>query len=280
MREYRVVRVADIKVGDREIRPNDTELPDLVSDVRKRGLQVPVLVDPDLNLFDGLRRLQAFAPGDEIDVVVSDNYIDTLELLKLSNIGPFLKAWDMRRLWDFHVVTTAQRRHNHFVRKAEGNSKKQRGLAAASGDKYKTTSISRTLLAEVSGMPGATIQAGLYIYSRAYGLIEEHDPQILAMSKELVGKIDAGYNVYRARHEIRLAQLADRGSIVTESEQRKVLRSSASSARVLTQIFKDFASINSGITAEEAKEFYRALMQARTDFLVITKKLKERIAKG
>lgn len=276
MREYRVVKVSEIKIGDREIRLDDTELADLTADIRQRGLQVPILVDSDLNLIDGLRRLQSLSPNFDVDVVVSDEYVETLEIMRLNKKGPFRRAWDMRRVWDFHLATTKQRKENHYFRVTEGNRRKRKNLLDIAGEK-KPHSLSRQILGELSGMPAAEIQAGMYIFSRAYGLIKEPDPEILALTRELVAKIDAGYNIYSARYEVEQLKNRDKGSISTEADQRKVLQRAASSAKVLTGVFKDFATINNGITKEEAEEYLKTLWNARTDFQIIIRKLKERI---
>ncbi len=282
MREYRVVKVSEINIGDREIRPHDTGLPELWADISKNGLQDPLLVDVNLHLIDGLRRLKTFSPDAEVDVVISDTYIDTLELVKLGKGKPFTRPWDARRIWDFHVATTEQRvRHHHQTSKTGVPKRKIKEVSLSAKRRSSSdNSISRKLIAELAGVPQAMIQAAIFLYSRAYGVIEEPNPELKALAQELAGKMDAGYNIYSARHDFEKVRNRNKGNIASEAEQRKVLTSASSSVAALSRVFDDFAEINTRITKEEAQAAYKVFAQGRTDLIRILKKLKERIERS
>jgi hypothetical protein len=279
MREYRVVKAADIKIGDREIRPDDTGLPELWADISANGLQDPLLVDANLNLIDGLRRLKTFAADADVDVVVTDTYLDTLEVMKLSKDKPFSRPWDARRIWDFHVSTGDQRNlHHHQTSKAGIPKRKLKEVAETKSSL--DNSITRRLISELAGVPQAVIQAALFLYARAYDPNKESNPELRALAQELAVKMDAGYNVYSARHDFEKARSRTKGNIVSEAEQRKILRSSTSSVSVLSRVLNDFGEINNRITKDEAEAAYKVLYQGRSDLVHILKKLKERIERG
>ena len=281
MREYRIVKVADIKIGDRYLDSEDHELAALCDDIRKNGLKDPVLVDDELNLIDGLRRLQALGPTDKIDVVVTDDYVDTFEVMKLQVGKPFTKKWTPRRAWDFHISTMEQRKFHHYTRVMDkhGRPKERRSMLDVFGG-TKSNSISRDLMGIFAGQPGSWVQAIIYVYSRAYGHIVEPNLELHDLAKELVKKMDAGYNVWTARNDYEKARRRGLGRITSESEQRQTLKRSAASAASLSRVIKDISVINAGITVEEAAEYLRAFTQARTDFVTINSLLKERIRKG
>jgi hypothetical protein len=281
MREYRVVKVADINIGTRYLDPEDHDVKTLCDDIHKNGMHDPVLVDDEMNLIDGLRRLQAFGPTDKIDVVVTDDYIDTFEVMKLQVGKPFTRKWTPRRTWDFHVATLPQRKLHHYTRVMDkyGKPKAARSMLDAFGG-TKSNSISRDLIGTFAGQPGSWVQAVIYVYSRAYGHIVEPSLELLDLATELVKKMDAGYNVWTARNDYEKARRRNKGRISSEKDQRSTLRRSAASAASLSRVLGDISAINAGITVEEASEYLRAFTQARTDFVAINSLLKERIRKG
>ena len=285
MREYRTVKVSDINVGERFIDPLDVELPELVADIKKVGLQVPVLVDDQLNLFDGLRRLQAFKPDDTIDVVVSSDYVTTMEIMLADKDRPLTRAWTTRRLWDFHRDTTSQRK-SHHARSAVGSLPRTKAayrpvpqtIYAALG-MPKKVSLSRDLVAKISNIHQAEVQAALFLYARAYGM-SEAEPGLQPLAVDLVKDLDQGGNVYTARHTYEKARRERKPNIVTEKEQRQVLRSASATAVSASRIIADVSEINKGISVEEAQMWLKGFSQARAEYYDIIKKLKERIKRG
>jgi len=289
MKEYRVVRAADVDVGDRYIDPNDADLDGLIRDIRDNGLTVPILVDDKLRLIDGLRRLQAFKPDTEIDVVVTDDYLDTAEILLRDKDLPGTRTWTPRRVWDLHLVTTEQRKRNHSNSKRHnmkwGISKdgrarlRERTLQTVLG-KEMAHSVSRAMFVRLSGLPASAIQIITFLYGRAYGETVVA-PELQEFALQLVNRIDNGYNIWSAQKEYdELRGLHGQPGIVSEKEQRQVLRNSASSAMATARIVKDVGDIDSGITVEEAEQWLLSFTQARSDYFAICKRLKERIRKG
>lgn len=286
MREYRTVKIADINTGDRFIDPGDDELPKLVADIKAHGLQTPILVDQDLTLIDGLRRMEAYKPGDEVDVVVTDSYVDTLEVMLKDKDNPFTRHWTTRRIWDMHRSTEKQRWNNHhnavrlnlnhFKGKTPPLPKTIRDLLGTT----KKVSLSRDVIALLSGYTASALQTVHYIYARAYGLKGELTPELQALASDLVKRLDQGYNVYSARGEWNRAATTLKPRIVSESEQRQILRNAALSASSTGKIVTDVNEINDDISVEEAATWLRAFVQARSDYYSVIKKLRERVRKG
>jgi hypothetical protein len=245
-------------------------------------MQDPILVDDELKLIDGLRRLQAFGPDDLVDVVVSDDYIDTMQLMLLSVGKPFTRKWTARRAWEFHVSVLAQRKFHHYDRVMDKNGKprERRSIVSSMGlDRSKSNSISRELNGKLAGQPGSWVQAVTFLYGRAYGHVVEPDPGLQKLAVELVRKMDEGYNVWSARGEFLTAAKANKSRITSAKEQRQVLRRSVASAASLSNVLADVAVINPGITKDEANEWLRAFTKLRTDAVRMTRLLKERISK-
>lgn len=287
MREYRTVRVADINVGDRFLDPADLELADLVQEIQTEGLLTPIMVDPQLNLIDGLRRLAAYKPNDEVDVVISHDYIETLELMIRDKDNPGVRfPWTPRRTWDFHHVTTGQRKaHQHVV--VRSSLPRYKGKKVRTPDsilrfigKTSRNSMSREVIEKLSGYSVSAIQTILFLYGKVAGINPEPNPMLLALADDLVKAMDTGFNVYSAKTAYRKAQMTERLNVTSEKDQRQILRNAATSTMTTAGIVTQVADISDGITIEEAEAWLATFMQARADYWHIVRKLKERITRG
>lgn len=283
MREYRVVKVSEIDIGDRLLDPEDDFKP-LCDDIRKNGMHDPILVDTDLKLIDGLRRLQAFKKHDDVDVVITDDYVDTMEIMLLSVGKPFTVPWTPRRTWDFHIATMPQRKLHHYIRVLNANGKKKEfqrlDRALPNIGPMPSNSISRDLMAKFSGHPGSWVQAVIYLYGRATGETVEPDADLRSLAVDLVKKLDAGYNVWTARNDYEKARRRTTGHISKASEQRQILSSSASTASSLVKVLRDFAEVHKNISRQDAEEYRRVFTQLRSELHVMNTKLTERIKKA
>jgi ParB-like nuclease domain len=91
----------DLIKTDRE--PDLTWIQELVDDIHDVGLQVPILVDRDLVLIDGLRRLAAFKllERTKISAIVAETYEEAVSNLKQAHLnGP---SPGPRRIWEITV---------------------------------------------------------------------------------------------------------------------------------------------------------------------------------
>ena len=287
MREYRTVRVADINTGDRFLDPADLELADLVEEIQTEGLLTPILVDSQLNLIDGLRRLEAYKPDDDVDVVISLDYIETLELMIRDRNNPRTRPWTPRRVWDFHYAATEQRKaHQHAVvtsslprNKSKNKTRTPDSIFKFIG-KSKRNSLSREVLEKLSGYSVSALQTLIMLYSKVAGVTPEPNPRLLDLAGDLVKAMDAGYNVYSAKTAYHKAQRENLLNVTSEREQRQILRNAAASTTTTAGIVTQVADISDGITTEEAQAWLATFTQARADYWQIIKKLKERIARG
>lgn len=289
MREYRTVKIADIDTGDRFIDPGDDELPDLVADIKAHGLQTPILVDRNLALIDGLRRMEAFKPDSEVDVVVSDNYIDTLEVMIKDRSNPFTRSWTTRRVWDFHQATTKQRTENHHnavrLNMHHFKGKKSQNLPRTLSDllgvnKRKRVSLSRDAVGKISGYAPSAVQVITHLYAKAQNLSGELSPDRHAFAVDLVKRLDQGLNIYTARVAWEKTSERRQPQISSRSEQQQILRNAAIAASTTGKILTDITGISDDISVEEAEGWLRSFTQARSDYYTICKKLRERIQKG
>jgi hypothetical protein len=97
-----VISIDSIKTN-RELDPKDSIL-DLANDIQELGLKVPILIDPDHILVDGLRRLKALQLFGRVSVLttVAETYEEAMVNLKLANqgrgpVGP-------KRTWEIEVA--------------------------------------------------------------------------------------------------------------------------------------------------------------------------------
>src|ERR1044072_2706580 len=120
MLRMKTVKAAEINTASRLLSPNDTGIKDLVHDISRNGLQVAILVDEDMNLIDGFRRLTAMLAldRDDIPVVISDSFEYSLTYLKQRVDDPIRREFDARRIWDLHQALTRQR--ESFTEKSMG----------------------------------------------------------------------------------------------------------------------------------------------------------------
>lgn len=278
MREYRVVRAGDV-VTERLLDPADEGLDNLYANMLKVGMQDPILVDENLHLIDGRRRLGYFQPDEMIDVVISDHYDDTLQIMTLQKGKPFTSTWSARRFWDYYEGVRAQRdrRIREYLDSQRGRKRSDnygKKLPRSKRD------LTRSQMSTFTGRASTWIQAVIFLYARGLKLTQAETPELQQLTVELVKKMDAGYNPYSARHDYEKAKQTASGAITSASEQRQILKRGSAAGNALTRVLTDFATINDGISVAEAEEFLRSFQKVRTDITVITNRLKERIRKG
>jgi len=279
MLRTQTVKAAEIKANGRLLAPNDTEIRDLVHDIGHNGLITPLLVDEDMNLIDGFRRLTAMLALDreEVAVVVSDSYEDSLSYLRARVVGdPFHKGFDGRRIWELHKALTRQR--EEFTEKSRGQRPDSKNRAKTLSDilpelperKNKT----RAALSYITQRSEHWIQSALFFYSRAEGLVpveEKWQPLI----QELVEKMDAGLNPYTATSEWNRAHGLVR-TTTTKSQQLLVLNSATHSMSGIVQSLAEIGVVHDGITKEQAAKYAAELRKIRTALFQTIRKLEER----
>ena len=144
-------------VTDRKLEPGD-DCQDLVADIKTNGLRHPILVDENLRLLDGLRRLQAFKESNEVPVVISDNIPDTMAYLK--QVEHQAKPGRVWRLFS----DLDEQRARYWV-----TSRRGRGHGRGGINKKHRSTDTRYLIADAFGVSDHWTQAVLFLYGRNAG---------------------------------------------------------------------------------------------------------------
>lgn len=94
------VPIADIKTV--RTLADESGIGDLAQEIKKAGKAEPILLRENLNIIDGLRRVEAVKRlgWSEIDAIVSDDIIYVLEVLQKAHADVDIS---IRRLYEFHV---------------------------------------------------------------------------------------------------------------------------------------------------------------------------------
>lgn len=278
MLRTQTVKAAEIKANGRLLAPNDTEIRDLVHNIGHNGLIIPILVDEDMNLIDGFRRLTAMLALDreEIPVTVSETYEDSLSYLRARVGDPLQREYDGRRIWELHKALTRQR--EEFTEKSRGQrpdrKNKTKTLRDILPELPERKNKTRAALSYITQRSEHWIQSALFFYSRAEGLVsveEKWQPLV----QELVQKMDAGLNPYSATGEWNKAHGLVR-TTTTKSQQLLVLNSATHSMSGIVQSLAEIGVVHDGITKEQAAKYAAELRKIRTALFQTIRKLEER----
>jgi hypothetical protein len=247
----------------------DDDLTNLAKDIQAYGLAVPVLVDQNMNLIDGLRRLRAVESlgQDSVDVVVTSMYPVACEMLKRARehgieaapLGP-------RRIWQ--IYTDMQPIFK--VTKSTALRGRQKG------QRLKHEIGGRPLLAKALDLPSeAVLQAITYVYR----LAQTDTGAKGTKAREAVRLLESGeVTAYGAADYIKRTE-GLKGSITNLNEQRVTLRDSVSSLRGLVTGLERLGPLNKGLRPEEKEQIMRDFAKLRGRLYRFVKQLQEETRK-
>lgn len=279
MLRMKTVKAAEIHTAGRLLSPNDTGIKDLVHDISQNGLQVAILVDENMNLIDGFRRLTAMLAldRDDIPVVISDSFEYSLTYLRQRADDPLRREFDARRIWDLHQALTKQRENFTGTSKGQRPDRKIKAptlrdiLPETSRRKNKT----RAAMAAVTKRSEHWIQSALFLYGRAEGVIPESE-EWLPLAHDLAKRMDEGLNPYTAQGEWHKARGMVRATS-TKSQQLLALNGAIHSMSGIMQSLAEIGVIHDGITKEQAAKYAAELRKTRTAIFQTIRRLEERI---
>ena len=249
---------------DRKLESDDQDWKVLVKDIKANGLKHQILVDDRYNLLDGLRRLQAFGPNDELTVIVSDDLRDTL--LTMAEV-PEGRTASVTRAWDLEVALVAQAKR-YWAQTRTGRG----GLKPAQKERVRTR---QAMLAKALKRPTHWVQAVMYICKRAHGHIPCPE-KFLPLARDLAKRIAEGYNVHSAVLDFHKAQESQQKRIVTERDQRTTLNSVTASLAAIVHTLEDLGPLHPKIKPSEAAEWAETMAKARGAIRRTTATIKER----
>ena len=250
-------------VTDRKLEPGD-DCRDLIADIKANGLKHPILVDENLRLLDGLRRLQAFKESDKVPVVISDNIPDTMAYLK--QVEHQAKPGRVWRLFS----DLDEQRARYWV-----TSRRGRGHGRGGINKKHRSTDTRYLIADAFGVSDHWAQAVLFLYGRNAGYYKCPE-ELKPLVSELVKEMDQGGNVHSARTAYIKAERDLGRRTPGPTQQRSSLRAAASSLAGIVHALRDIDKLHPSITATEATEWAPLFNAARAEIRRIASVINER----
>jgi hypothetical protein len=260
----------------RELTPND-DLGPLTNDILANGLKQPIIVDKDLNLIDGLRRLKALDSLSlvnefDVTVVVCETFDDTCAWIsKVIKHGSKALPVTPLRLWQIFSDTYEQQ-------KERGNLARKRRIGLPRGTRTADeVPRTRALLNEALGFgPGeATVSVITHLYRT---FISNTDPALEAGLTEIRHRLENGvYTPYTAKGAIDRLMKADmRGDITGLSEQRNALAVSLSQITGANKGTDRIGEIHPGMTQAELLMYIKGFEEARRELTLFIKNLRKR----
>jgi ParB-like nuclease family protein len=262
MREYLVARAGDLKIPEnRSIRSEG--LDELVADICAHGMQTPILVDKDMNVIDGVRRLHCFSSEELVDVVTTDDYDDLFDILAKAR-DEWQLPFTPRRIYELHQALKPLSIQSRQINVVDAIRDRYAGKKRREGVRH---GLTRMQMARVSGVSEHTIQVIVFIYARASGEIYEHNPENSYLAESFVTEIDAGtMSPHTAYRLYRTGTSTGPRTTLSAGEQRKAMSSVSQSLNALMRTLRDIGPIAAGITPEERKDWVRTLRTASNDF--------------
>lgn len=222
MPKSQMIPIASI-VNSRELRPDD-DLTKLSISLRSggEGQQRPIIVDEDMNLIDGLRRVEALRllKKTHASAVVTTTFEDTCAVLdKTRKHGYLSRPVTPLRVWEIFNATYKQQKERGARLRARPGPERAAGLEIRS----------RAMLGEALGFHGEGIlAAATQLYK---SLLTNTDPSKVEALADIRRRMEAGLlSVYSARGAIsRLEKgIFLNGDIVGVADQRQALAAAVS----------------------------------------------------
>jgi hypothetical protein len=272
------VNRSQIKVS-RELTPND-DLTTLANEILAHGLKFPVVVDSDMNLIDGLRRLEAlesFALVEDfaVQVVICHTLEDSLSWVsKAQKHGVAAAPVTALRAWQLFSDTYEQQKQ----RTAEHRGLRK-GRPRGEWASIAPLARSRELLNEALGMgPGEAFVAVSTLVYKTFAT--NTDPRREQDFLDVQRSLEAGnITIYEAKGLLDriIKGEAVNNKITNPNDQRSALAITLSQ---ITGANKGIALINPihpDITTAELEILLRGFMEARREITAFINSLRKRI---
>ena len=260
-----VVPIDQIRVI-RDLEPGD-DVSQLAKHIADSGLKMPILVDGDGVLIDGLRRLEALRSlgMTTVEVVHGLLYPNVCEHLKRTREhGVEAVPLKPRRIWQIYKqlqpIFYATKAHFQFgVRK--GGAKRSAG--------------GRNLLYVALGLKSsAPLQAISSVYRAAEG-----DPNLPRTRKaqEAVALLDAGEITIYAAVDHMTKERGLTGNTTKYEDQKRTLEKAAASLRGMVKALENIGPLDSQYPVEDLEKIYKELFDLRSQFYSFVRRFKEEI---
>jgi hypothetical protein len=259
-------RVAiDLIVTDRVLTPGD-DLQELMASIKEHGVEIPPLVTQDLELIDGLRRIETLRALGETEIVVSPTFMYPRacdQLKQAREHGVAALPLTPQRIWEIYnamqpllIITKA---HNQRGKpRAEGTTRESAGGA--------------DLLSNALGMASPGQLAALVYTYRAL-----QDPVRATRAAEAIDMMTQGKLTGYGAAEYTRKTIGLTGDIVSLTQQQEALSSAVASLNGTVAALRRLGPLNRKFKKEEAEAKRSELLLVRTKLNAFIKLLTEEI---
>lgn len=247
--------------------PDPVVVADLAVSINDTGLKVPVLLDDDLNLIDGLSRIRAhqLLSRDTVEATIVSTFDDAMAALKVTHKGP---PPDRRVAEIYMSVRPLMERRLIDMRARLAH-------VTLSGRKApKAMEEASTLAAQSLGVRSKGL---LEACDRVYRYAEQQDPVgEFARSVVRLLETEEGWTAYRALGMIKRF-ISEQDLLTDPTEQRQVIQAALMRLGGLAKGIKDLGELSEKITVEEARAWKEEYVKAHREMFRLSMRLSERI---
>lgn len=251
------IPISEVKAAPRGRKFVDHKFLDrLAESFKENGQQVPILVDTEMNLIDGLLRLTAASKlgWEKVEVEVADTYevmLDNLGKAHSRKAANLRRDITLRRVWEIYKASLPLMQERVSRIRSMTNAEKR---------KVANNNIGRNPMPAALGISANTFQAVRSIYLGA----EQLDGPLGDVCREERDKLDQGLTYpSSALKRFNTAQRKVDGAIDVAT-QRKVLEKVMIHLRSIDSALATLGPLNSEVTQEEVDEWLRTLYTSNT----------------
>lgn len=263
----------DSILTSREIRAGD-DTKALRESIQTLGIKQPILVDKDMNLIDGMRRLDvALSLGlDQVPALISSTLEDSCTaIIKTRKHGIAAVPIDARRGWEvFSAVHTQMLERSIRLRQRRIGVKRTEPTP-------EHLPRSRAMIGEALGHGGEAFIAASTLLYKAF--TTNTDPAKKEGLAEIQTKLEAGeLTLYEARGAMdRLGKVDMNGDILSADAQRDALASALSQLTGTTKGMARVGELNPALNQAEIQLYIKGFEQGRRDLQRFINSLKKRV---
>jgi len=257
----------DAIITTRRLEP-DEDLSKLVEHIKENGMKVPILIDRNNILIDGLRRLEAaHALGlDSVSVVVATDYVVACNAINAAYAYDVAAHRTWRRVWEMY-------RDTQVLMWDRLSMLRQRTAKERMEDARKAGGETRDLFTVALGLSSRSmLQAVLHVHR----LAESDTTPLGDRAREAVILLAEGkVTPYGADGHVKRAPGLS-GDMVALEDQRNLLSSVASTLSGIAKGLTKMGPLNPGLSPEELKVWLDSMKASRRILVSFIRNMEEK----
>lgn len=266
-----LIRIDSIKV-DRELEPGD-DVNALAAHIRDSGMKHPVIVDANMKLIDGLRRIEAIKllGGSTILATLTETLEDTAKALKRTRKhGICALPVSYARAYQIYRAVHEQ---------VEERGNRMRTRTKQEREAQPDTVRSRAMIADAIGKGSESHLATMAVLYREFNRTDVSEKQRLALD-DLRAKLENDtLSLHEARGRLtKILRPGFDGDTIGLTEQRNMIGAALMQINAANKGITRLGEISDEFTPEEVQVYLDGFQQARSDIYRIVSTLKKWIS--